>query len=72
VNSVSPYAYMNLVGYRHVFNLGSYGRAEKILAAQGEDSGALPRRRYEIDGQGPCASGSRQSCSGQAKRTTPP
>ncbi len=32
-------------GYRHVFNLGSYGRAEKILAAQGEDSGALPRRR---------------------------
>ena len=23
-------------GYRHVFNLGSYGRAEKILAAQSE------------------------------------
>ena len=22
-------------GYRHVFNLGSYGRAEKIVAAQG-------------------------------------
>jgi len=29
-------------GYRHVFNLGSYGRAAKILAAQSEDGGSRP------------------------------
>jgi phage shock protein E len=27
-------AMLKKMGYRHVFNLGSYGRAEKILAAQ--------------------------------------